>query len=255
MISRTELSRIENGFVSPNLDVLVGILTNLQLSLPEYIKIENTIAAAEDEKIVAEFMQIANTTDLDRMTRLRDQALAQIESEKNTTLGNIVDALNGLITYQATDTFSAAEPFAQKVWQSVSHRETPFLVDLFLINDILFLFPPSVAIDIEQRAAKQIDLYFADHQSLTVAFKLNLAFMLMSNKMYAEAKPYLNDASALALTIHRFDLFAIAEIRLGYCVCPTDEERVSRAFMVLKATKQSSLITEIHKELSELGLE
>ena len=69
---------------------------------------------------------------------------------------NLYYACESLIALNTTQNVEEAQLFAKKIWERLEKFDRWYLLDIRLINYILFIFPIDVAVNIGERAIQTI---------------------------------------------------------------------------------------------------
>ena len=83
-----------------------------------------------------------------------------LELEANQTdsqfLKDIYNLSKGFIEIKLTGTFDEAISYANSIWNRIQKFDSCYLSDIYLVNNILFLFPIETSVYISNYAIKQI---------------------------------------------------------------------------------------------------
>ena len=256
IMGQSAYSKIERNEIEPTFRKWLAILEKLNVSVDEFRYILNKESLTTKEKLINEFFSL-NYNHLDDLELLKDEILAYLKEEEDYLLRNLHYACESLIALNTTQNVEEAQLFAKKIWERLEKFDRWYLVDIRLINTILFIFPIDVAVNIGERATKQLIPYnnLKDAEVLLINVDINLSVLLIDDKQYPEALSYLEKVIPLCKKYQKYNQLAIAYSRKGIILQKTEKinegsEYIKKAYAILNAIEDTKLISELEKELS-----
>ncbi|WP_107995761.1 helix-turn-helix transcriptional regulator [Trichococcus paludicola] len=256
IMGQSAYSKIERNEIEPTFRKWLSILEKLNVSVDEFRYILNKESLTTKEKLINEFFSL-NYNYLDDLKLVKDEIDAYLEEDEDFLLRNIYYACESLIALNTTQNVEEAQLFAKKIWERLEKFDRWYLLDIRLINTILFIFPIDVAVNIGERATEQLIPYhnLKEAEVLLINVNINLSVLLIDDKKYSEALSYLEKVIPLCKKYQKYNQLAIAYSRKGIILHKTgkmDEgsECIRKAYAILNAIEDTKLISELEKELS-----
>lgn len=256
IMGQSAYSKIERNEIEPTFRKWLAILEKLNISVDEFRYILNQESLTTKEKLINEFFSLKYNHH-DDLQLLKDEILAYLKEEEDYLLRNLYYACESLITLNTTQNIEEAQLFAKKIWERLEKFDRWYLLDIRLINYILFIFPIDVAVNIGERVIQQLEPYhnLKEAEVLLINVDINLAILLIDDKKYPEALAYLEKVIPLCKQYQKYNQLAIAYSRKGLILQKTgkiDEgsEYIKKAYAILNAIEDTKLISELEKELS-----
>ena len=256
IMGQSAYSKIERNEMEPTFRKWLAILEKLNISVDEFRYILNKESLTTKEKIINEFFSL-NYNHLDDLKLVKDEIIAYLKEEEDYLLRDLYYACEGLIVLNATQNVEKAQFFAKKIWERMEKFDKWYLLDIRLINAILFIFPIDVAVNIGERVTKQLVPYhnLKEAENLLINIDINLAALLIDDKKYHEALSYLEKVIPLCKKYQKYNQLSIAYARKGIIFKKTgkiDEgsEYIEKAYSILNAIEDRKIIEDLEKEVS-----
>lgn len=256
IMGQSAYSKIERNEIEPTFRKWLAILEKLDVSVDEFRYILNKESLTTKEKLINDFFSL-NYNHLADLQLLKNEILAYLKEEEDYLVRNLYYACESLIALNTTQNVEEAQLFAKKIWDRLEKFDRWYLLDIRLINYILFIFPIDVAVNIGERVIQQLEPYhnLKEAEVLLINVDINLAILLIDGKKYTEALAYLEKVIPLCKKYQKYNQLAIAYARKGIILQKTgklDEgsEYIAKAHAILNAIEDTKLISELEKELS-----
>lgn len=256
IMGQSAYSKVERNEIEPTFRKWLLILEKLNVSVEEFQYILNKQNLTEKEKLINEFFSL-NYNHPDNLELLKDELVAYLKVDEDYLLRDIFYACESLIALNTTQSVEKAQLFAKKIWERLEKFDKWYLLDIRLINTILFIFPIDVAVNIGERATKQLIPYnnLKEADILLINIEVNLSVLLIDEQKYPEALSYLEKVIPLCKKYQKYNQLAIAYSRKGIILQKTgkiDEgsEHIAKAYSILNAIEDTKLIDDLDKELS-----
>lgn len=256
IMGQSAYSKVERNEIEPTFRKWLLILEKLNVSVEEFQYILNKQNLTEKEKLINEFFSL-NYNHPDNLELLKDELVAYLTVDEDYLLRDIFYACESLIALNTNQSVEKAQSFAKKIWERLEKFDKWYLLDIRLINTILFIFPIDVAVNIGERATKQLIPYnnLKEADILLINIEVNLSVLLIDEQKYLEALSYLENVIPLCKKYQKYNQLAIAYSRKGIILQKTgkiDEgsEHIAKAYSILNAIEDTKLIDDLDKELS-----
>lgn len=256
IMGQSAYSKIERSEMEPAFRKWLAILEKLNVSVDEFRYILNKESLTTKEKIINEFFSL-NYNHLDDLKLLKDEIIAFLKEEEDYLLRDIFYACESLIVLNETQNVVKAQFFAKKIWERMEKFDKWYLLDIRLINTILFIFPIDVAVHIGERVTVQLVPYhnLKEAEILLFNIQINLAVLLIEDKKYDEALVYLEKVIPLGKKYQKYNQLSIAYARKGIVLHKTGKsdqgtEYIEKAYAILNAIEDAKLIEGLEQEVS-----
>jgi len=218
-LSRTSLSKFENDRLIPTLYSFTKFLEKIDMNYDEFFFICNNYENKELDELLDEFYLIKNNTEIHKIESLKEKCSNFLENNSNSLISDMINILNCLLLLQKDEEkFSCITKISvAKIWERISNMDTWFLNEIKFLNHILFYFQIDTAIEIGKKLIFNIKRYDKFHgmANIKISIYINLAYMLELHENISKSQTYLDIAMRLSKENKRYDLYAIAQYRLG----------------------------------------
>lgn len=256
IMGQSAYSKIERNEIEPTFRKWLAILEKLNVSVDEFRYILNKESLTTKETLINEFFSL-NYNHPDDLKLLKDEIIAYLKENEDYLLRSIYYACESLIVLNETQDVEKAQLFAKKIWERLEEFDKWYLLDIRLINTILFIFPIDVAVNIGERATKQLIPYYnlKEAEVLLINVDINLSVLLIDDKKYPEALSHLEKVIPLCKKYQKYNQLGIAYSRKGIILqkkgkIDEGSEYIKKAYAILNAIEDTKLISELEKELS-----
>ena len=116
------------------------------------------------------------------------------------------------------------------VWKRLAKRNYWYLLEVKVLNTILFLFPTVAAIEMTKKALANLKKYatFKDADKLAGNLKLNLSLLLIEEKKYQEALILVDQVIEISKQHSMYKQLAAALVRRGICMSGLGEKEADK---------------------------
>lgn len=256
IMGQSAYSKIERSEMEPGFRKWLAILEKLNVSVDEFRYILNKDSLTTKEKIINDFFSL-NYNHLEDLKKLKNDIVAYLNEEEDYLLRDIYYVCESLIVLNTTQNVEKAQSYAKKIWERMEKFDKWYLLDIRLINTILFIFPIDVAVNIGERVTEQLVPYhnLKEAEILLINIDINLAILLIDDKKYEEALSYLEKVIPLCKKYQKYNQLSIAYARKGIILQKTgnmDEgsEFIEKAYAILNAIEDRIIIEDLEKEVS-----
>lgn len=254
LMSRSALAKIEKSTLNPTFTKFSIILKQLEMDSSEFEYVANNYQNTSKNEILTLFSRLSFSTEKDKLTFLqaRCQRFNNPLFSKDivvTDIGNICQA----ILFLKNNELSKAKKVALPIWERLSKQDTWYLLELRMLNNILYLLSPETAVCIVKLALNRLEDYneYITIDRLKASFVLNLIQIKFLCKHFdEELKSYCRLSIDLCQKLKLYDLLAVSYIRYG--IVFNDDRYLSKGFRILESIEQIELKKALEKETMEL---
>lgn len=256
IVTRTALSKFENNKNSITLDNFLRLLERLDMSLEEFIFINNDYKVSPFINIINGFCQLQSNHDTDKLINLIERCNEFLNEEDNWYIKKIKDICAGFIYSRDKSSehlLIKFKEFAEQIWNELSLRDEWYYLDIRLINNLIFIFDQdtikSICLEIDYKFRKYNN--FSDYEILKSSLYLNMSIIFMKNDQSPVAKRLLLQVITYARKVKRYDLLFFSLGRVAIIEKDFFEfERISELAKQIDFDLYHAMIEEL-KELIE----
>lgn len=258
IISQSNYSKFELGKIDISTTTFELILRRLEISYEEFIFIKNGYKLNENDRIVHDFFKLPYN-DETALRKIQKRAISQNYLKEDVLLQDIISMCSGLSIIHNNGDIDAAREKVQNVWKRLEGRDRWYIVDIKLINVILFTFDIDSAVSIMERAVEALSPYqkYGEYHKLSISLKMNCSLLLMKESYFEIAINYLEEVIHESTQINSYLQLSIAYIRKGVCLINIKKEGIpyiKKGLKILSVFEDkllyNSLIGEINKYCS-----
>jgi len=247
IVSRTSISKIENGKQVPTIANAQKLITRLDLNTNEFFYIQNDYKLDPKMQILYNFMNLSETTEDEPMSTIIDECKVYLSHTFDIKVSNILVVLQSLKNFEKGYHLDTIYEDLKPVWNQLSKLDEWLIIDLFLINNILYFFPIDTAFNMTVQTLKTIENKYPHYLKLKNAFYLNLSFLFLQKGSKEQATEYLLKSINICKTVHRYDLLLLAKIRLS--ICTNDIEKIEKLCKLLIEIGAINLVEGVKREI------
>lgn len=215
IIGQPTYSKIERGEVDPTYLKFISILKRLDISEEEFHFLLDENVRSEREKIIEEFF-LLNFNDASSLMKIKEKIRTYLDTQNDYILNDIFYICEALMLISVENNYKMAIIYANKVWKRLEKFDQWYLMEIRLINAILFIFPTESAVHIAERIVAQLKNYDTrESKVLLNNIQSNLGLLLIKNKEYELALGHLNELILKFKLERNYYYLAIIYIRKG----------------------------------------
>lgn len=214
IISQSTYSKVERGVIDITYNKFVKLLSRLDVSEFEFQMLLDEEPDARDD-LIQQFFLI-NYNDLEALTVIQERVQHYLTMKKDYIIQDIAYICEALMLISKERDYEQAAIFANRVWKRLERFDRWYMMEIRLINAILFIFPTETALHISERIVRQLSIYQTrESRVIKNNIQTNLTLLLIRNKNYATALENLDELIIRFKQISNYRLLAIAYIRKG----------------------------------------
>lgn len=249
ILARSSISQIEVGNQIPSYTNAINLLNNLGISVQEFEYIRNGYKLTPLEDLIYKFETLSDSSQTEDIKNLLAQANKLNKTINSQNITNIIQVLTALLhvdDYSEKQLGSVVEP----VWQDLSRFDSWTVLDIYLVNNILFFFDKEAATHIIDFSLEMIDSKFPHLLLLKNAFLLNSSYLSIIKNEKSDAVHRLNESVIISKKMHRYDLYLFSLIRLS--IISDDLSKAQYYKDLLTKIGASNLSLAVEKEFPQL---
>ncbi|MFJ8531581.1 helix-turn-helix domain-containing protein [Bacillus sp. NPDC094106] len=247
IVSRTSISKIENGKQEPTISNAQKLITRLDLNTNEFFYIQNDYKLDPKMQILYDFMNLSETTQDEPISKIINECKNYLSNTFDVEINSILIVLESLQNFEKGYDLSTIYENLKPVWERLSKLDDWLIIDLFLINNILYFFPIDTAFNMAIHTLKTIESKYPHLLKLKNAFYLNLSFLFLQKNLKDQATEYLLKSIEICKITHRYDLLLLAKIRLS--ICTKNLENIGEFCELLTAIEATNLVQGVKREV------
>lgn len=251
-LTRTTLSKIENGNINPSTRNFFFLIGRLGVSFDEFFFLLNDRAISEKQQLLVEFNQLKNNADLAKIQALKARMEHYLSAQASLEIEIVVEILEAQIQLnKETNTFHISpltKENASKVWKRLVAYDEWYLNELTFVNSILFYFSTDMAVAIAHRLIRELERYSDYHRSeeliAFIYFNVSTIMLMAGNKK--RGLEYLQLCEEKAWGLKRADIYASTLYRKGYLT--KDRQLQEKAVMILETFDDQEVLAKLLQE-------
>ena len=252
VLSRTSLSKIESGKVTPKYENMEFLLRQINMSFEEFDYICHLYQPSQRTEIMQTYLNMSSTLGTSELEKLFQKCQDYLKTRHDLPIEEIRDMLEVVIHIRQHGTEQLSDQVKQivkKLWEKIEKQDTWYENDLKILNTILFSFPIEHLHLITGKILQRLEVYknYQHLYDLRMAILLNLStiYLYHQDKNMCQQICYtlLEDAK----NKKSYDRLAICYVRIG--ICRDDARLIQKGFSLLELTEETSMLSHLKKEV------
>ena len=252
ILSRTSLSKIESGKVTPKYENMEFLLRQINMSFEEFDYICHLYQPSQRTEIMQTYLNMSSILGTSELEKLFQKCQNYLKTRHDLPIEEIRDMLEVVIyirQHGAGELSDHAEQVVKKLWRKIEKQDTWYESDLKILNTILFSFPIDHLHLITGKILQRLEVYknYQHLYDLRMAILLNLStiYLYHQDKNMCQQICYtlLEDAKKNK----HYDRLAICYVRIG--ICTDDSKLIQKGFSLLELTEETSMLSHLKKEV------
>ena len=252
VLSRTSLSKIESGKVTPKYENMEFLLRQINMSFEEFDYICHLYQPSQRTEIMQTYLNMNSIIDGSGLVDFFETCQNYLKTHHDLPIEEIRDMLEVVIHIRQHGTEQLSDQVKQtvkKLWEKIEKQDTWYENDLKILNTILFSFPIEHLHLITEKILQRLEVYknYQHLYDLRMAILLNLStiYLYHQNKNMCQQISYtlLEDAK----NKKSYDMLAICYVRIG--ICRDDAKLIQKGFSLLELTDETSMLSHLKKEV------
>ena len=252
VLSRTSLSKIESGKVTPKYENMEFLLRQINMSFEEFDYICHLYQPSQRTEIMQTYLNMSSTLGTSELEKLFQKCQDYLKTRHDLPIEEIRDMLEVVIHIRQHGTEKLSDQVKQtvkKLWEKIEKQDTWYESDIKILNTILFSFPIEHLHLITEKILQRLEVYknYQHLYDLRMAILLNLStiYLYHQDKNMCQQICYtlLEDAK----NEKSYDMLAICYVRIG--ICRNDAKLIQKGFSLLELTDEISMLAYLKKEV------
>lgn len=249
-LSRTSISKIENGKQNPSFEKAILIIDALGVSIDEFVAIASENKYTQKRKIIDRFIMLSTSQQKEQITNLYRDTCLFLKNELDRDIRVISTVLKVMLNFNIYS-MEEKKKIVEPVWEELSKIEVWKKLDLYIINDILYLFDGQESEYMIDYSIRILRKRFPSLKNLELSFLMNKSALLLFQKRIPDALAILNECATLSKEINRYDMYLIIKIRIA--LASNEIDRAKYNALLLKEIGADKLATGMFQEINEFN--
>ena len=252
VISRTSLSKIESGKVTPKYENMEFLLRQINMSFEEFDYICHLYQPSQRTEIMQTYLNMNSIIGSSGLVDFFETCQNYLKTHHDLPIEEIRDMLEVVIHIRQHGTEQLSDQVKQtiqKLWEKIEKQDTWYESDLKILNTILFSLPIEHLHLITGKILQRLEVYknYQHLYELRVAILLNLStiYLYHQDKNMCQQICYtlLEDAK----NKKSYDRLAVCYVRIG--ICRDDVKLIQKGFSLLELTEETSMLSHLKNEV------
>lgn len=254
ILNQSSYSKFEKKPIDITTLKYIYLLEKLDMEHEEIQFIANNYNYKSKARLIKIFFNL-NHNDENSLEVIKKEAQDYLISNDDKLIKDIVSICKGLIILAKTNDIQLARNYVNKVWNRLEKFDSWYFTELSLINTILFIFPIETAINITEKALKQLERYqkYDGSEKLIFNFQFNLVLLLLDNKHYEIGLKVVDDVILLCKRNRFYYQLAICYARKGIFLTNLKKNNSNlfyqKSFQLLNVIEEDDIKSEVKKEI------
>ena len=252
VLSRTSLSKIESGKVTPKYENMEFLLRQINMSFEEFDYICHLYQPSQRTEIMQTYLNMNSIIGGSGLVHFFETCQNYLKTHHDLPIEEIRDMLEVVIHIRQHSTEKLSDQVKQtvkKLWEKIEKQDTWYESDIKILNTILFSFPIEHLHLITEKILQRLEVYknYQHLYDLRMAILLNLStiYLYHQDKNMCQQICYtlLEDAK----NKKSYDMLAICYVRIG--ICRDDAKLIQKGLSLLELTDETSILAYLKKEV------
>lgn len=252
VLSRTSLSKIESGKVTPKYENMEFLLRQINMSFEEFDYICHLYQPSQRTEIMQTYLNMSSILGTSELEKLFQKCQDYLKTHYDLPIEEIKDMLEIVIHIRQHGTEQLSDQVKQtisKLWEKIEKQDTWYESDLKILNTILFSFPIEYLHLITGKILQRLEVYknYQHLYELRVAILLNLSTIYLYNQDKNMCQQICYTLLEDAKNKKSYDRLAVCYVRIG--ICRDDAKFIQKGFSLLELTEETSMLSHLKKEV------
>ncbi len=252
VLSRTSLSKIESGKVTPKYENMEFLLRQINMSFEEFEYICQLYQPSQRTEIMQTYLNMRSIIGTSDLVNLFQKCQDYLKTHHDLPIEEIRDMLEVVIyirQHGAGELSDHAEQVVKKLCRKIEKQDTWYESDLKILNTILFSLPIEHLHLITGKILQRLEVYknYQHLYDLRMTILLNLSTLYLYNQDKNMCKQICYTLLEDAKNKNSYDRLAICYVRIG--ICTDDAKLIQKGFSLLELTDETSMLSHLKKEV------
>ena len=252
VLSRTSLSKIENGKTTPKYENMEFLLRQINMSFEEFEYICQLYQPSQRTEIMQTYLNMSSIIGSSGLVDFFETCQNYLKTHHDLPIEEIRDMLEIVIHIRRHGTEQLSDQVKQtiqKLWEKIEKQDTWYESDLKILNTILFSLPIEHLHLITGKILQRLEVYknYQHLHDLRVTILLNLSTIYLYNQDKNMCQQICYTLLEDAKKKKHYDRLAICYVRIG--ICRDDARLIQKGFSLLELTEETSMLSHLKKEV------
>ena len=252
VLSRTSLSKIESGKVTPKYENMEFLLRQMNMSFEEFDYICHLYQPSQRTEIMQTYLNMNSIIGGRGLVDFFVTCQNYLKTHHDLPIEEIRDMLEVVIHIRQHGTEKLSDQVKQtvkKLWEKIEKQDTWYESDLKILNTILFSFPIEHLHLITEKILQRLEVYknYQHLYDLRMAILLNLSTIYLYHQDRNMCQQICYTLLEDAKNKKSYDMLAICYVRIG--ICRDDAKLIQKGFSLLELTDETSILAFLKKEV------
>ena len=252
VLSRTSLSKIESGKVTPKYENMEFLLRQINMSFEEFDYICHLYQPSQRTEIMQTYLNMNSIIGGSGLVHFFETCQNYLKTHHDLPIEEIRDMLEVVIhirQYGTEQLSDQVKQTIQKLWEKIEKQDTWYESDLKILNTILFSFPIEHLHLITGKILQRLEIYknYQHLYDLRMAILLNLSTIYLYHQDRNMCQQICYTLLEDAKNKKSYDRLAICYVRIG--ICRDDAKLIQKGFSLLELTDETSILAFLKKEV------
>ena len=252
VLSRTSLSKIENGKTTPKYENMEFLLRQINMSFEEFEYICQLYQPSQRTEIMQTYLNMSSIIGSSGLVDFFETCQNYLKTHHDLPIEEIRDMLEIVIHIRRHGTEQLSDQVKQtiqKLWEKIEKQDTWYESDLKILNTILFSLPIEHLHLITGKILQRLEVYknYQHLHDLRVTILLNLSTIYLYNQDKNMCQQICYTLLEDAKKKKHYDRLAICYVRIG--ICRDDARLIQKGFSLLELTEETSMLSHLKNEV------
>ena len=252
VLSRTSLSKIESGKVTPKYENMEFLLRQINMSFEEFDYICHLYQPSQRTEIMQTYLNMNSIIGGSGLVHFFETCQNYLKTHHDLPIEEIRDMLEVVIHIRQHSTEKLSDQVKQtvkKLWEKIEKQDTWYESDIKILNTILFSFPIEHLHLITEKILQRLEVYknYQHLYDLRMAILLNLSTIYLYHQDKNMCKQICYTLLEDAKNKKSYDMLAICYVRIG--ICRDDAKLIQKGLSLLELTDETSILAYLKKEV------
>ena len=252
VLSRTSLSKIESGKVTPKYENMEFLLRQINMSFEEFDYICHLYQPSQRTEIMQTYLNMNSIIGGSGLVHFFETCQNYLKTHHDLPIEEIRDMLEVVIHIRQHGTEKLSDQVKQtvtKLWEKIEKQDTWYESDLKILNTILFSFPIKHLHLITGKILQRLEVYknYQHLYDLRMAILLNLSTIYLYHQHKNMCQQICYTLLEDAKNKKSYDMLAICYVRIG--ICRNDAKLIQKGFSLLELTDEITMLAYLKKEV------
>ena len=252
VLSRTSLSKIENGKTTPKYENMEFLLRQINMSFEEFDYICHLYQPSQRTEIMQTYLNMSSIIGSSGLVDFFETCQNYLKTHHDLPIEEIRDMLEIVIHIRRHGTEQLSDQVKQtiqKLWEKIEKQDTWYESDLKILNTILFSLPIEHLHLITGKILQRLEVYknYQHLHDLRVTILLNLSTIYLYNQDKNMCQQICYTLLEDAKKKKHYDRLAICYVRIG--ICRDDARLIQKGFSLLELTEETSMLSHLKNEV------